>query len=918
MFMQKTSLAFATTLLLLASTTAAAKPAHKRALAEYLGTRLANHLNQCETCHLPDKPDAAGEEDKPHNPFGKRLAFVKETLEKAGKKSDIPARLEAIAEEDSDGDGVPNLLELLSGHNPGDAKDRPTAAEIDKAKQALAEFRKEKATSTAWSPFEKVQRPPVPVVKNPDWRRNPIDAFLAIEHERRGLTPAPEVPRAALLRRVYLDLTGLPPTRAELHAFLADSSSDAYEKAVDRLLASPRYGERWGRHWMDVWRYSDWAGFGQEVRDSQPHIWHWRDWIVEALNQDKPYDRMIVEMLAADELSPEDASALRATGFIARNWFRYSRNVALENLVEHTGKAFLGITMNCARCHDHFFDPISQKEYYAFRAIFEPFDVRAERVPGVLDVQKNGVPRAFDATPDAPTYLFIRGNDANPDKTKPVPPGVPSALKGAEFHVRPVSLPRNAYCPEKQDHVVKDTLVAGEAAIQQARAQRTTAQRNFARVALAPIGHTALGTLVRLAAIEKAERLVQLADLEVEIAEVRQAALQAVLKVEQLEDAGKKDSPEWKQAAETTQAQQRKLAVAEARKKLQLAQQAVETAQPAKRGDLQKQVAAADKALTEAESACRMPATTAYTPRPIKVYPQTSSGRRLALARWIANRDNPLTARVAMNHLWLRHFGKPLVSTVFDFGKNGQAPTHPALLDWLADEFMRQNWSMKKMHRLMVTSRAYRMDSRIADGRKALAVDSDNRLLWRMNARRMEAEVVRDAALFVAGGLDLTMGGPELAHAQALTTARRSLYYQHAAEKQSEFLLLFDAANVTECYSRSESIVPQQALALANSVLSLEQSRRLAAALSKETTADREFVRVAYEQVLGRPAITTEQAECEKFLSEQSALLAGAAKLTTYVGVTAPRVPASADPRQRAREGLIHVLFNHNEFVTVR
>ncbi len=269
--------------------------------------------------------------------------------------------------------------------------------------------------------------------------RNPIDAFIAAEHESRGLTPRPEASRPVLLRRLYLDLTGLPPTPDELHAFLDDESADAYEKVVDRLLASPRYGERWGRHWMDVWRYSDWAGWGKQVRDSQPHIWHWRDWIVESLNRDKPYDRMIVEMLAADEASPDDLDALRATGYLARNFKLLSREKWMQDVVDHTGQAFLGVTLGCARCHDHMYDPILQKDYYQVRAIFEPHQVRIDRVPGVLDTAKDGIPRAYDAQLDAKTLLFVRGDDRNPTG-KPLAPGVPESL-GGSFDVKPVTLP---------------------------------------------------------------------------------------------------------------------------------------------------------------------------------------------------------------------------------------------------------------------------------------------------------------------------------------------------------------------------------------------------------------------------------------------------------------------------------------------
>jgi hypothetical protein len=329
----------------------------------------------------------------------------------------------------------------------------------------------------------------------------------------------------------------------------------------------------------------------------------------------------------------------------------------------------------------------------------------------------------------------------------------------------------------------------------------------------------------------------------------------------------------------------------------------------------------------------------------VKTYPAASTGRRLALARWITDPQNPLAARVAMNHLWLRHFGQALVPTVFDFGRNGQPPSHPALLDWLSSEFMAgdggrktedgkgpslvsrlpspvSRWSFKRMHRLMVTSSAYRMDS--AFDTASAAKDPDNRYLWRMNSRRMEAEVVRDSLLHLAGRLDLTRGGPELDQTLGLTSRRRSVYFRHSMEKQVEFLATFDQANVSECYARTESVVPQQALALANSSLALEQSRLLAGKLSKqvegrpEPQATADFVSLAFLQILGRRPTTPERVQCETFLKEQAALLADGKKLTPVTtGAPAPVAP-SADPAQRARESLVHVLFNHNDFVTIR
>jgi hypothetical protein len=225
-------------------------------------------------------------------------------------------------------------------------------------------------------------------------------------------------------------------------------------------LESPHYGERWGRHWMDIWRYSDWAGYGAEVRDSQPHIWRWRDWIVESLNEDKGYDRMVQEMLAADELASTDEKALRATGYLVRNYKMLSREKWMQDTVEHTAMAFLGITLGCARCHDHMYDPLLQKEYYQVRAIFEPHQVRLDRIPGQPDTKKDGLPRAYDADLATPTYLFIRGDDRNPDKSKPLPPGVPDSLGGQFGKVDLVLLPLTAHAPDKRPFVIAETQKA--------------------------------------------------------------------------------------------------------------------------------------------------------------------------------------------------------------------------------------------------------------------------------------------------------------------------------------------------------------------------------------------------------------------------------------------------------------------------
>ena len=333
-----------------------------------------------------------------------------------------------------------------------------------------------------WS-FKPPVRPTLPAVKHTAWVRNPIDAFVAAGHEQKGLAPAPPAEPATLLRRVHLDLIGLPPTHDELRAFLADTSADAYEKAVERLLASPRYAERWARHWMDIWRYSDWYGSRHinELRNSRRHIWRWRDWIIEAFESDKGYDRMIQEMLAADELAPGDRDAQRATGYLGRSFYVFNRNVWLQDTVEFAAAGLLGLTMKCARCHDHKYDPIAHEEYYRLRAFFEPHKVRTDPIPGKLETLKqnqadkspganlqDGLDCIYDADLKEPTYLFARGNDKDPVKDRPLAPGVPAIL-GGELQIVPVALPLQAYYPQMHPDQVQELLRDARAAVGKAK-----------------------------------------------------------------------------------------------------------------------------------------------------------------------------------------------------------------------------------------------------------------------------------------------------------------------------------------------------------------------------------------------------------------------------------------------------------------
>jgi hypothetical protein len=671
------------------------------------------------------------------------------TRHKAGLRLDTAAAIRKGSDSGAvivPGDSVNSLL-IAAVTGAGDTTRMPPAGEpladreiallkswIDHGAPMPDDARPQPAGSDHWA-FRSPARPPVPAVRPTDPARNPVDAFLAVERHKRGLTPSPPIDRGLWLRRVSIDLVGLPPTREELRTFLADASEDAYEKAVDRLLASPHYGERWGRHWMDVWRYSDPDGrkLKKDIWWSNEHIWRWRDWIVRSLNADKGYDRMVLEMLAGDEAAPGDLEALAATGFLVRNWFKLNRNIWLNNTVEHTGKAFLGLTINCARCHDHKFDPISQKDYYQFRAFFQPHDIRTEPLCGGTGCPGGSVTHAYDARPDEPTWILVRGDEKTPDRATPITPGVPAALGGLAVCIQPIQ------------------------------------------------------------------------------------------------------------------------------------------------------------------------------------GPPASTGRRLALARWICDRHNPLAARVAVNHVWARHFGRPLVENVADFGRRSGPPAQQPLLDWLAVEFMAHDWSMKWLHRLLLTSAAYRMQS--AAGASAQA-DPDNRYYCRMNPRRMEAEVVRDALLHLAGTLDPAMGGPPLDCLAGPDSPRRSLYHRHSREDKMAFLATFDAPSTEECYRRQESIVPQQALALENSPFVWDQARRIARRLA--ATAPRAIVTAAFEHLLGRQPTGAELQACERFLIHQERLLAYPSRLTAFPACPPAKVRPTDDPRQQAREHLIHALLNHNDFITVR
>jgi hypothetical protein len=802
-------------------------------------------------------------------------------------------------------------------------------------------------------------RPAPPAASDPGWVRTPVDAFVSAQHQRAGLAPAPAAPRALLLRRLFMDLVGVPPGPAEARLALDAPEDVWYGQTVERLLADPRHGERWGRHWMDIWRYSDWWGLGAQLRNSQKHIWHWRDWIIEALNADTPYDEMVRLMLAADEIAPEDPNSLRATGFLARNWFLFNRNTWMEETVEHVGKAFLGLTLNCAKCHDHKYDPVTQADFYRMRAFFEPYHVRMDVAPGEVDLEKDGVPRVYDGLPSVPTYRFVRGEESNPDRSIALRPGVPALLAFSELKVRPVPLPPRASQPERQPWVLEAHSLAGRAALLSAtEALQRAVERSEALLG----GPDPDAPQAAVAAAELSTAGLALAFREAEAGSIdrRAAAMRARWAA----------APEEAQLRREAVVAERLAGVARQRQAVAEAQVRLLKAAADKREAVQKEIKTAQDALEKAVKLAAAPVAVAdsytvlygakWTPTrflssgkddPEVPFPTESTGRRLALAGWLTDPRNPLVARVAANHIWTRHMGVPLVPNVFEFGRKGAAPSHPELLDWLASELVEGGWSMKRLHRVIVHSATYRMSSSQAGLDANLRMDPDNVHLWRRSPIRLESEVVRDSILALAGELDGTRGGPPVPAAQQPTSKRRSLYFYHSNNERNLFLTTFDQAAVKECYRREQSIVPQQALALSNSSLVWDAAARIADLLARGrasgpdgrhpggadaaggeggsegvrvagrpgvagatgggafaggnpgAAADAEFVRAAYVHVLGEDPREAELAAC---LHALAAWRSGA-------GVAGPSAVA-----QFARANLVWALLNHNDFVTLR
>ncbi len=503
--------------------------------------------------------------------------------------------------------------------------------------------------------------------------------------------------------------------------------------------------------------------------------------------------------------------------------------------------------MNCAKCHDHKFDPFSQVDYYRFRAIFEPYQVRMEMLPGQTNLERDGLPRVFDAHLDAPTYLLRRGDEKQPDRSQALGPGVPAVLASSAFAVSPVSLPAEAASPSLRPYVRSAHLADADLRMQKAVRELETAgvQLKLVEAHAAKTNSREHGeTSLRLARLR-----VRTAEKSLRAAESHRTLLQASFDLNRARQQGISRTDE-KVVAAAAAALARTDSIAEAEANVAQIELALASAKAESSSKMPASLAAARMRLARLQKSGRLrppldvaslaalkapegPTETEASRR--APFPRTSTGRRTALARWIVDRRNPLTARVAVNQVWMRHMNRPLVESVADFGLRSPSPPQKELLDWLANDFMDHGWDLKRLHRLIVTSRAYRLSS---DGNGADAAtrrsDPENVFFWKFNSSRIEAELIRDGIFYLAGSLDEHLGGPTIDPALEMTP-RRSLYFTQSMDLHERFLSMFDEADVLQCYRREVSVLPQQALALANSRVTLQMAGNLAARLDRET-----------------------------------------------------------------------------------
>jgi len=655
-------------------------------------------------------------------------------------------------------------------------------------------------TMKFWS-FQPVRRPAVPKVKNAAWVRNPIDAFVLARLEKEGLKPNAPATRQALIRRAYFDLTGLPPSFEDVQAFLADKSPNAWEKVVDRLLASPAYGEKWGRHWLDLVRYAETNSYERD--GDKPNAWRYRDYVIKSFNDDKPYDQFVKEQLAGDEQSPRTPERLIATGYYRLGiWDDEPADPEqalyddLDDIGKTTGEVFLGMTIGCARCHDHKIDPIPQKDYYSFLAFFS-------------GVKRFGL-RSYESVRDA-SLRDIQPEGAEVQRYQ-------EQLAAHEGRIK-----RNA----EQIGALETKIVASLVGVDKDEWQNERMRLGIARK-----------------------------HVPADLSEGEFRRYEGLLRERQ----GLRDNRPSVQALAVTEmgAKPRDMFI-------------LLRGNPHSPGD--KVEPAFPSVLAPPQPQISKPAF------------NDTSGRRTALANWIASKENPLTARVMANRVWHYHFGRGIVRSTSNFGFQGDKPTHPELLDWISSELVDNGWKLKPLHRMVMLSSTYQMSA--AAEPKALAKDPENELLWRFDMRRLQAEELRDAILAANGSLNPKMGGPsfypdmpaEVLAGQSMPGAgwgkssaeeqcRRSVYIYVKRSLAVPLIANFDGPETDfTCQARFATTQPTQALGMLNSKWTNDQSRVFANFLKAKAgpkTEDR--VRLCLERTLQRVPTAAEVARGVKLI----------------------------------------------------
>jgi Protein of unknown function (DUF1549)/Protein of unknown function (DUF1553)/Planctomycete cytochrome C len=689
-----------------------------------------------------------------------------------------------------------------------------------------------------WSlrPVRKPSVPDLPISESDDWadwERNPIDRFVLQGLRKNGLTPAPEADKTTLIRRATFDLTGLPPTLEEVDAFNADDAPDAYERLIDRLLASPRYGQRWARHWLDLVRYAESDGYRQDA--IRPNAWRYRDYVVRSFNTDKPYDRFLTEQLAGDELDPDDPELKIATGFLRMGTYEYNqRNVPgqwadiLNEITDVTGEVFLGLSIGCARCHDHKFDPILQKDYYRLQAFFTPL-----------------LPRDDLTLARSRQWAEYQSRRAAWEKA------AADILRQIDELERPYRDKGTASAFAKFPDDIQAILGKPAQA-------RSPLERQIGALAYRQISYEHEQVPALLKGTVKA-RWQELHKALNRFDAIRPVAPAAVMTVT---DVGPVSPPTW---------------IAGDRKP-----EPIEPGFPS-----------------------------VLDPSPARIEPSPaapqSTGRRLALARWLSRPDNSLSTRVIVNRVWQYHFGRGLVGTASDFGRLGEAPTHPELLDWLATEFVARGWHFKPLHRLILTSAAYRQSSQRSQREIATAgrVDPDNRLLWKRTVQRLDAEELRDAMLAASGELEPAMGGPS----GPTTKPRRTIDTRVIRNTRDALLDAFDAPDGTfPTARRNTTTTATQALLLINGDWTLARAQALAARIERlepASTDDRGRISLAYRLTCGRQAEPDELEQAAAFLNRQTEL------------ARPPVLRSNFGTDHAALVDFCHALLNSNEFLYV-